>query len=388
MEHRRRHLIAWKLFHPVARLLARLLFGFRAERTEIEGPFLLLSNHNTDYDPILVGASFPQQMYFVASEHLMRAGLGGRLVSALFDPIARQKGGNASGTVMSVLRRLKKGCYVAIFPEGNRSWDGVTRSFPPATGKLARSCAQAGASLVTYRIEGGYFSSPRWAGASRRRGYCAGQVVRIYSPDELKAMKPDEINAAIARDLYTDAYALQREKRAEYKGKRLAEHLETLLFLCPQCGGVQTLESAGDTLVCSACGMRVRYLPTGFLEGDAPWDNLRDWNLRQEEQIRALCDAAGDEAIFTDTEMRCRLVDSGKSAEEIGRGELKLYRDRLELPGVTLPLGELTGVAIRGAQDIYFGAGERSYLVTCPKPRCVVRYITALSHLNHCEYGV
>lgn len=34
--------------------------------------YIVLSNHVTDYDPLLVGVSFPGQMYFVASEHITR----------------------------------------------------------------------------------------------------------------------------------------------------------------------------------------------------------------------------------------------------------------------------------------------------------------------------
>ena len=46
---------------------------------------------------------------------------------------------------------------VCVFPEGNRTWDGVTAKFLPSIGKLARS---SGASLVTYKLTGGYFASP------------------------------------------------------------------------------------------------------------------------------------------------------------------------------------------------------------------------------------
>ena len=67
---------------------------------------------------------------------------------------------------MAVMRRLRKGGSVAIFAEGNRSFNGLTGDILPATGKLARS---SGASLVTFRFSGGYLSSPRWCGSRVRR---------------------------------------------------------------------------------------------------------------------------------------------------------------------------------------------------------------------------
>ncbi len=389
MKHHGWHVFVWRLLFWPMTLLVRLKFNFTADRAHVKGPYLFLCNHNTDWDPLLCACSFREQMYYVTSEHLLRHGFGGKLVAWLQDPIPRQKGGSAADTVLAILRRLKKGYNVGFFPEGNRSWDGVTQSFLPSTGKLARTAAASGASLVTYRIEGGYFANPRWAGPRTRRGRMTGRVVRVYAPEELRAMTADEINGRIRADLYEDAYARQRETPVAFRGTRLAEHLETLLFLCPRCGGVGTLSSRDDAVTCSRCGLSFRYLPTGFLEGDAPWDNLRDWNLWQTAEIRRLCDEAGDEPIFSDPDMTCGAVDSGRGVVPVGRGTLRLWRDRLELPGVTLPLKEITGISLRGPQDIYFGTAVRHYEVRSDALRCTVRYLTAISHLNGgADYGV
>ena len=169
MDHHKRHVFVWKLLRPVAALLGRIIYNFRAEPADVKGPYLFFANHVTDVDPVLAACSFKEQMYFVSSEHLMR-GRFGPLVNWLQAPIPRQKGGSAADTVMSTLRHIKKGYNVGIFPEGNRCWDGVTAAFPAATAKMARTAAASGASLVTYRFEGGYFASPRWAGFAMRRG--------------------------------------------------------------------------------------------------------------------------------------------------------------------------------------------------------------------------
>ena len=387
MEARKRHIFVWNLLLPVATFLWRILYNFHAEKVEVKGPFLLFSNHVTDLDPVMAACSFKEQIYFVASEHLMRSPFWGKLVTWLQAPIPRQKGGSAADTVMTTLRHIKKGYNVGIFPEGNRCWDGVTASFPAATAKMTRTAAASGASLVTYRLEGGYFASPRWSGFSIRRGRMTGRVVGIYGPEELRAMKPAEIEAILKRDLYEDAYATQRETPIAFKGRKLAEGMETLFFLCPKCGRLHTLVSAGDTVSCSVCDFSVRYLPTGFIEG-AQWDNLRDWNLWQQGEIRRMCDEAGEEAIFTDTEMECFRVESGHDSSLVGQGSMALYKDRLELPGVTLPLSDIRGISLRGPQDIYFGTLENNYQLRCKSRRCTVRYLTAISYLNNTEYGV
>lgn len=381
-----RHAVLWKILRPVARVVCWLKFGYWGHKARVKGPFLLVSNHNTNWDPILVSCSFPEIVYFVSSEHVLRSRLWGRLIRWAMDPIPRQKSGSAAGTALSMLRRLRDGYSVAVFPEGNRSWDGVTRPFSPSIGKLARSC---GAPLVTYKITGGYFASPRWSGNSSRRGRVDGRVVKVYTPEQLKAMSPARIAEHIREDLFEDAYARQRNHPIRFNGRHLAEHMETLLFLCPRCGGMHTLQSRDDTVRCWKCGFVFRYLPTGFLAGEGlPFDELRTANAWQEGEIRRLCDEAGDAPVFADTDMTCDQVLFAQSEKIVGKGDMRLYRDRLELPGVTVTMDELEGMAMMGPQDLYVSTSERSYLVRSKRVRCMVKYITACSHLTGRELGV
>ena len=190
MEHSKRHRIVWKLLRPFARLLLKCKFNYSSPVYAPKGPFIVLCNHVTDWDPIFVGAAFKEQMYFVTSEHLLRLGFVSKLIMWLQAPIARQKGGSAAGAVKAMLRAMKEGHNIGLFPEGNRTWDGVTRDFPASTGKLVRSC---GGTLVTFRLSGGYFASPRWAGASTRKGRMRGQVVGTYSPEELRLIFRHEL---------------------------------------------------------------------------------------------------------------------------------------------------------------------------------------------------
>ena len=384
----KRHRFIWKALRPLMKLITWAVLGYRAHPSGVQGPFLLLSNHITDWDPLLVGCSFSQQFYFVTSEHLLRSKPFGKLITWLQDPIPRQKGGSAAGTVLAVMRRLRAGDSVAIFPEGNRTWDGVTRPMLPSIGKLARS---SGVKLVTYRMEGGYFTSPRWAGGAIHRGRMRGRVVRVYSPETLKAMTPEEINEIIRQDLYEDAYARQRKNPIIYRSRRRAEYIERLLFICPKCGEMHTLRSKGDLVRCRKCEFTFRYLPTGFLTGRGlPCDNLRDLSRRQDEEIARLCAEAGAERpIFTDDDMRTDQVEFSRGTTFLAKGELKLFSDRLELPGVTVPLTQLTGMSLVGPQDLYVGSGGHSYLVRSDHVRCLVKYLTACSRLNpETAYGV
>ena len=143
---RKFHIFVWRFLRLLLAPWIKHKFNYDPEIYTGEGPYLIFANHNTDWDPLLLACALPQQTYFVASEHIFRWGLVGWVIRFLVNPIARMKGATASDTVLTVMRRLKAGANVAIFAEGNRSFNGVTGAILPSTGKLARSC---GATVIT-----------------------------------------------------------------------------------------------------------------------------------------------------------------------------------------------------------------------------------------------
>ena len=378
MEHLRRYQFSWRVIRFLLKPV-RCQFNYDPEICREKGTLLVVCNHNTDWDPILLGLGFPSYMSFVASEHIFRWGFAGKLITALMAPISRLKGRNAADTVMTVLRRLRQGVSVAMFAEGNRSFNGLTGEILPATGKLARS---SGATLVTYRLDGGYFTSPRWCASRLRRGKMTGRVVHVYKPEELKAMTADQVNAAIRRDLFVDAYDVQRRKMIPYRGKALAEHLETVLCRCPRCGRLDTLHSRGEILCCD-CGFSVRYTEYGFLEGeDAPFDNITDWDRDQTDALCALADSSQG-PIFSDDGMVLREIHpDSHTAEEVGRGEMTLYADRLTCCGMVFPLSELEGFSLHGPQTVDLTWNRRSFEISSPEIRCTRKYMTVIRYLE------
>lgn len=388
MKARRRHEIIWRCINPACRAAAKLIFRYSGDICREEGPLLIMANHNADLDPLLIAYSFPRAVYFVASEHILR-GKAGKFLRWATDIIPRQKGGSASTTVRGILRHAQEGHDVCIFPEGNRSWDGVTRSVTLSTGKLARTC---GAKLVTYRTEGMYFSSPRWAGGSLRRGKAHGTIVGIYEPQYLKTLSTEQVQAIIDRDLHENAYERQRKKAIPFRGKRLAEHLETLLFTCPHCKAEGKMRSEDDMFVCDECGTRLRYTPEGFFVGEnCIFDSVLDWRVWQDRRVREKCLAVGEnEPVFSDADMELYNVDTGAGRRLAAVGTVTLYKDRLVLPdGTEIKTGCIKGMSVLGPQDLYFSSQGKNYLMRSNFIRCVSKYLTACSVFdNGLRYGI
>lgn len=341
MDPSKRHKLCWRIAYGLLRRPIERIFHLSHENAAPDGPCLVIANHVTDYDPLLVAMSFPHtDLYFVASEHLFRKGFLSRMLLWAMAPISRRKGSQGTDTVKACLRHLKEGHSVCIFAEGDASWDGRSGKVLPATGKLARA---SGASLMTYRLEGGYLTRPRWS-RTLRRGKLHGHPVAVYAPEQLRSMRADEITETIDRDIHEDAWARQRERRVSYRGKRLAESLELALFCCPHCGRIGSLRSENDRLFC-ACGLRVRYGADGFFDPPEPFETVADWEDWQQERLRELPSRPG-EPLFFDEAVCLSRVGSEHSEERLAEGRLSLYPGDLRLGKLVFSLDRIGSMAM------------------------------------------
>ena len=347
-----RHTVGWIL---------RAIFRFEGEIVQPEaGPCLVLANHNTDLDPALIALSFPKHMYFVASEHVFRKGFASWALTTFFAPISRIKGATDAQAALDIMRTLRRGDNVCLFAEGNRSFSGVTGPIFPATGKLARA---SGAALVTYRFTGGYLTTPRWS-HTLRKGKMTGSLVHLYTSEALRAMKPDEINAHIAEDLYEDAFARQQADPIAFRGKALAEGLERAIFICPKCGQIGALRGRDDHFTC-ACGLDVRYTEYGFFEGnDAPFSCVRDWDEWQNGALERL---AAEGLAVSDADMELVEVSRRHRQRAADQGALHMDQNALTLGQTILPLASISSMALIGAQRLVLSAGDRHYEIRAGK---------------------
>ena len=324
-----------KTVYSVARFFVkpyvRRKYQFTTEKLPSVGePFILLSNHTTEDDMLFTALASRQPMSFVCGEHLLRNRLYGKLLRSLVNPIPLPKGGESFGAVREILKRLKAGENVCMFPEGKRSYHGETIPCAVATGKLVK---KAGCALVTYRIRGGYFTYPRWARRHHRKGRVTGEVVGIYSSEQLSGLSAREITDIINRDTYENAYDTQRENRWLYTGENRAEGLEHILFLCPRCHGMDTIRTEGDAFRCTGCDLHGVYTDRGFLEGpELPFDNVLSWMRWMEPVFDDF--VRGQEPgslLFTEPEVLLYRQREDYKNEDIARAELRIYGDKMVL---------------------------------------------------------
>ncbi len=378
----RRHVRLFTLLAAIVRPFFKKKFNFVCDDlSQIEGPYLLLCNHTTNYDPIFVGLAASKQLYFVASEHITRKRFLFGLLNFIFAPIIHHKGKAGVNTVAEMLRCLKAGYNVAIFPEGNRSFNGLTLPFLSTIGKLAR---KSGAKLITYKLEGGYLTQPRWS-FSLRKGKLAGKLVHVYDADELKGMTDDEVNSAIERDLYEDAFKTQEKEHIPFKGKRLGYGLETTLFMCPKCRRIGQLKSSNTGISCE-CGYSAEYneygeltCPDGTKTTIAAWDAYQRESL--EKEMMTANASHSDRVIFED-EIRLLHIGNEHSVTESKKTRLKAFCDHVEVGDRKLLPSDVSGVAVHSRNTIvtYDAATGAQYEI-----KGTNELFNALKYLYHYE---
>lgn len=351
-----KHRRIYKVCRQVILPYVRVVFNYRYDKIpETGGPYLLLANHNTDSDPLFLTAASKRHCYFVATEKITRMGFTSWFVMHHFKPIVHYKGKLGVSSVKEILQTLKSGSSVALFPEGNRSFNGLTGDFVASTGKLAK---RSGAWLITYALSGGYFTSPRW-GSGTRRGKMQGKLIGVYSPEQLKGMSEDEVNSRIKEDLSVDAYADQAKEKTAYYGFNTALGIESTLYMCPECGRIGALRSRGNKVFCE-CGFKAKYSRHGYLESASGREyTITELDARQRQALRELADCAQEGALFSDSVV-AEDIGPDHRAYNKARYNLRAYKDRLELGGRLLLMSEISGMAInqRNLLIIHYNDGE------------------------------
>lgn len=154
--------IVYNIFYTLAKWLARLFFDFRVihpERIPEEGGVILASNHQSYFDPPLVGICSHRGVHYLARKTLLKWPFFGPLFPAM-NVIPVDRDGNDMAALKTVIRKIRDGEGVVLFPEGTRTRDG---NLQPAQAGVGLVIAKTGAPVVPMRIFGAYEAFPRGA---------------------------------------------------------------------------------------------------------------------------------------------------------------------------------------------------------------------------------
>jgi len=178
-----------------------------------EGGVLVVSNHQSHFDPPLIGMGSNRRMNYLARQTLFGFGPFRWLINSL-DAIPIDREGLGLGGIKESIRRLRRGEMLVVFPEGTRTPDGEVHTFRPGFTTLA---VRGRAAILPAAIEGAYAV---WPKGQKLPGL--GHIHVHYGPPIL----PDQVARLDERELLEEVerrvracHALLRQHRV-FSGKR------------------------------------------------------------------------------------------------------------------------------------------------------------------------
>ncbi len=192
-------------------------FGLRASgRAKIpdRGPLLLVSNHLSHLDVLVLGILLARPLNYMARSTLFFFPLGQFIRSVGSFPINRE-GMGAEG-FKETLRRLRAGGIVTLFPEGTRTSDGELAELKAG---IARLVARSKVPIVPAAIAGSFEAWPR------SRSFPTPHPLRVHfgepiSTEQIASLAPDDLTTLI-RDRLLECQAIARRGIGRDLGRRL-----------------------------------------------------------------------------------------------------------------------------------------------------------------------
>ncbi|MBN2510057.1 MAG: 1-acyl-sn-glycerol-3-phosphate acyltransferase [Spirochaetales bacterium] len=378
-------------------------FRVRLEGLEVlrglKPPYCVVPNHSNTFDPFFVAIFIREPVYWVTSDANFRSPFV-RFWLGLVNAIPKTKKISDLESVRMINSYVKNGGIAGIFAEGDRTWDGKTLPLIPATAKLIRMLKVP---VLCPVLKGAFVSLPRWS-KRIRRGRLTVDFSRVLYPKEYEGKSSDQVYALLSGMLAHDDFKWQAASGIPFASRYSAESLESVLFMCRQCGSISTLESNRRHLHCRSCSSIWEYTPMSRLvrtdngtDDGTPADWFAWQHARLEKQIDAApCDR--ETVLFTDEGIRVFKGYKFENGEVLGVGKASLSTDGitffLSRPGgkgaaettVTLfiPLQEVSGHNVVFMNQFEFYYHDDMYSCTYPSyPGCGIKWVKAIDILQN-----
>ncbi len=121
------------------------------------GPALVVANHQSFFDPLLIGLCARRPLVYVARKTLFKNRFFAAMIRGLNAVPIDQEGIGKEG-IRIVLDQLSRGRAVVLFPEGERTWDGKMLPLRPGIHLLIK---RTQAPIVPVGIAGAFDAWPR-----------------------------------------------------------------------------------------------------------------------------------------------------------------------------------------------------------------------------------
>jgi 1-acyl-sn-glycerol-3-phosphate acyltransferase len=155
------HQLVFRSSYAVTMGALTLGFSLRTAGTRhvpMHGPALLVANHQSFFDPPLVGVAARRELVYLARKTLFRNRFFSGLIR-FYNAVPIDQEGIGKEGIRTILEQLQLGRAVLVFPEGERTETGVMQPFRPGIHLIIKRTAAA---IVPVGIAGAYDAWPCW----------------------------------------------------------------------------------------------------------------------------------------------------------------------------------------------------------------------------------
>ncbi len=191
-----------------------------------QGAALIIANHQSFMDPLLVGLAARRHLTYLARKTLFKNRLfGAYLRSVNCVPVDQE--GVAKEGLKTAVEKLQAGGAVLIFPEGERTWKGPMQPLKPGIHLLIK---RAPAPIIPVGIAGAYEAYPRTAKfpflsplflPANKKGPVAVSIGRPLDPKALLHLPREQLLTELFNAIRAEQIKAEQLRRKPFQSAEL-----------------------------------------------------------------------------------------------------------------------------------------------------------------------
>ncbi len=219
---------------------------------------------------------------------------------------------------------------VLMYPEADYPYSGRSHTLPSSVAMLVKLL---GVPLVMIETFGAFINDPLYCKSKNRKTSVSAEIRYLLSPEEIKQMSVEEIDALIGREFSFDGFRWQQENGIIIDTPDRAEGLHKILYKCPSCHSEGKTEGMGTRLVCRNCKKEWELTERGFmkaLSGETEFDHIPDWYDWQRKCVRREIE---DGRFGFDAPVNLYAIVNTKALYVLGKGRLSYDIEGIRIMG-------------------------------------------------------
>lgn len=343
------------------------------ELENVDSPYILIGNHVVAEDPIIANCFTKHLVRFITADTNYDTFWKKTLLN-LLGSIRFSKNNFDYKAVKNVITYLNNGYPVGIYPEGGRNWTGETDKIIFSTAKLIKL---AKVPVYTALYKGGYLSKPRWS-QYYKKGLFEIEITKTLNTNEIIHMNTEEIYKKIESSMYHNDYNWQSCNMIKFVGKKRAEFIERILYLCPHCNALNSFESNSNYFYCKNCNSIYEINEYGFIIGNSEYDTVVDWDKWQKKELKKYCAKENfylkSKSIYLQKFSNCKKVYNGLTDIIISSKKLTIIKqdstENIEISNI-----KAVSVTLLDIFEFYNNSGEKYRFILNPKKNVSINLI-------------